>query len=1109
MAHADLWDPAIGIYVNSTSLGPFWERPTSLELINPDGSTEFAVNGGIEIHGNASRDNVRTPKHAFTLSFKSGYGPAKLRYDWFNDPVKSFDKLVLRGLGFGDAWPTRYSDTSPVQGTGLIGSRYRPENSTYLKDTWIKETLHEMGYLATRSDFVHLYLNGLYWGIMNPSERIDAAFAASHLGGREMDWDIMAGDENGGYAELRDGSRADWDALIAQVNAGIYSEDTYQAVLEKIDVDNLIDYMMVHAVSEMEDWPHHNWYSAHRRETNGVPSTKWIFIAWDQEIGMDRFVRRDRVNADSDNTPSRIYTRLRAWPEFCRLYGDHVQKNLFHNGALTASNSIARFERLAARIHDALVPESARWGDARKFTIGANPGTGVTFTRDEWWVPEMQQLYSNYFGNIESLYLDTFRNNGLYPFTSAPEFSQFGGAVPAGSAISITHNNPSGTIYYTTDGSDPREYGTAQVSSTALPYSGPIPINTFTLLSARVFDGYDWSALVQAAFYPPQDLSHLVLSELMYNPANSGPTNGDEFEFLELKNTGTNTLNLSGLTFSQGIAFTFTNGTLLAPGSFFVLVRNAAAFASRYPTAPINGVYSGKLDNAGETVTLSHPTGAKIFSLTWGDRAPWPVTADGFGFSIVPRVPGSSQASDKGSEWRASANPGGSPGADDPRPSIPPIVINEILAHTDLPQLDAIELYNPTPTNAPIGGWFLTDDPSVPLKYRIPPGTSIAPYGLFAFDANQFNAFPGTPINFLLSSTGDQVYLFSANSNGQLSGYNHGVEFGASFNGVSFGRVVNEIGEEFYPLQTSVTIASPNAGPRIGPVVINEVHYHPEPGGCAFIELLNSAPTNVPLFSPAFPTNTWHIKGVSFTFPPNLTMEPNGLLLVAATNPAAFRAIYNVPTNVIVLGPYSGVLQHSGENIQLQAPDNPNTNMVPYVSVEELRYNDRAPWPQAADGSGLSLQRRNPGAFANSPANWMAASPTPGRLLATADTDGDGMPDLWEIANGTNPLVPDADQDADGDGLTNLEEYLSGTDPLSAQSALKLGTVAATPGACTLQFMAVSNRSYSVVYRVALSDPTWQKLTNIAAQPTNRLMILPQTALGTSRFYRLVTPALP
>src|SRR5437762_8466775 len=114
-------------------------------------------------------------------------------------------------------------------------------------------------------------------------------------------------------------------------------------------------------------------------------------------------------------------------------------------------------------------------------------------------------------------------------------------------------------------------------------------------------------------------------------------TNGDEFEFIELKNAGTNTLNLSGLAFTSGVSFTFSNGTVLSPGQFFVLGRNAAALAGKYPGLAINGIYSGKLDNGGEKLTLSHPLGPAIFTVTYNDRAPWPVAADNFGFSIVPR----------------------------------------------------------------------------------------------------------------------------------------------------------------------------------------------------------------------------------------------------------------------------------------------------------------------------------------------------------------------------------------------------------------------------------------------------------------------------------------
>src|SRR6185369_3261859 len=92
--HDGLWSSATGIYANSTSSGDAWERPTSIELIDGSGHTEFAVNCKIEMHGNASRDNVRTPKHSMRLSFNSDFGPTKLRYDWFDGGVETHDGIV-------------------------------------------------------------------------------------------------------------------------------------------------------------------------------------------------------------------------------------------------------------------------------------------------------------------------------------------------------------------------------------------------------------------------------------------------------------------------------------------------------------------------------------------------------------------------------------------------------------------------------------------------------------------------------------------------------------------------------------------------------------------------------------------------------------------------------------------------------------------------------------------------------------------------------------------------------------------------------------------------------------------------------------------------------
>ncbi len=1115
--HDGLWGAARGIYNHATSVhdpdaGQDWERAASAELILPEGTngrTAFAANCAVRMQGNASRDNNRLAKHSFRLLFKSDFGPAKLRYPWFtNSPVSEFDNIILRAC-FTDSWATRYSDQTAIPGGK--GTRYRPEDSLYLRDVWMKDSQADMGQLSARGDFVHLYVNGLYWGLYNACERVDASFCAEHLGGLESDWDVLAGDAVYDYATLKDGSKDDWSALMVVVNAGITNEAAYQAVCALVDVENLIDHMLLHIFAEAEDWPHHNWYVVHRRANaaHGLSATPWRFIPWDQEIVLDQLVRRNRVEVNNADTPARIYGQLRAWPEFRRLFGDRAHRHLFNAGALTPERNTARLQARAAQIDRAIVGESARWGDARELTIGSNPGHGQTFTRDEWWLPELQKLYTQFFPALNETNIARLRAAGLYPALGAPEFAQFGGAVPGGFALMMWQTNALGSVFYTTDGSDPRVHGTGAVDPRAQAYAGPVPLNAPAVVSARVFDGAQWSALVSAAFYPPQDYSSLALSEIMYHPPDLGATNGDEFEFIELQNTGTNTLDLSGLTFTAGIGFIFTNGTRLEAGQRLVLARNAEAFASLHPGAAAAGVYAGRLDNAGETLTLSHPLGGTVFSVTYGDTAPWPVTADGHGFSLVQTRPGLSQAPEDGSRWRASSRAGGSPGTDDPPPLVAPVVINEILTASVPPRLDAIELFNPAPTPSDIGGWFLSDDPAAPRKCRILPGTAIGAQGFQVFGERDFNPTPGTNSSFALSADGDSVYLFSADAAGTLTGYSHGFRFGAAEPGVTFGRHLDSVGEEHFPAQETPTLGEANSGPRVGPVVLNEIHYHPPAAGDEFVELRNITGAAVTLYDPSFPTNTWRVAGLGYDLPAGLTLEPGAFLLLVATNPADFRARHQVASNVTVAGPWSGALQDSGERLRLERPGTPDTNGVPYIVVDEVRYNDKAPWPPAADGAGPSLQRIEPDAYGDDPIDWLAATPTPGLPPAAVapDADADGLPDAWEFAHGTQTLIADDDADPDGDGQSNLEEYLAGTNPLDSSSLLRIDDVAwSGPEAMTLSFRIALGRSYRVERADSPTGP-WELLQTLPAALFPRQLVVTNPVAGIeARYYRVVVP---
>jgi len=249
-------------------------------------------------------------------------------------------------------------------------------------------------------------------------------------------------------------------------------------------------------------------------------------------------------------------------------------------------------------------------------------------------------------------------------YLAPPIFNHIGGAVPTGFEVVV--QGETGTLYVTIDGQDPRASG-GGLSPSALMYKAPIPIHTQMQVQARIRKGNQWSGLALVDFFPPQNLDALKITEIMFNPIGFGAWNGEELEFLELKNTGTIDLNLGGLTFTSGIEFTFPNGTLLGPGEFFVLGRNTSAFESLYPGFSLNGLYTGKLANNGETLTLSTPFGQTILSLTYDDQSPWPMTPDGHGFSLVPKEP-SIKPGDQGSLWRASTLKNGSPGHDDPLP---------------------------------------------------------------------------------------------------------------------------------------------------------------------------------------------------------------------------------------------------------------------------------------------------------------------------------------------------------------------------------------------------------------------------------------------------------
>ena len=504
---------------------------------------------------------------------------------------------------------------------------------------------------------------------------------------------------------------------------------------------------------------------------------------------------------------------------------------------------------------------------------------------------------------------------------------------------------------------------------------------------------------------PSAPQSSLRITEIMYNPPTLlGDTFApEEYEYVELRNiSGSTQLNLAGVKFTGGIAFNFTGSsiTTLAPNERVLVVKNISAFTQRYgagPAARIAGVYSGNLDNNGEEIRLDDTGNEKILEFDYNNS--WYPITDGRGFSLVIKDWNAPfHTWDLKESWRPSGHEYGTPAADDTAlPAVPGILVNEVLAHTDLPQKDAIELHNPTVATVDVSHWYITDDQGTPKKFRIPAGNTIPAGGYVVFDEDDFNPTPGMPPSFSFSSLGDEAYLYSGNAAGELTGYYHGYDFEASATGVPFGRYIDTVGSEHFVAMTAWTPAAANSAPKVGPVVISEIHYHPpqklEGAGFVdnfedeYIELRNITGAAVQLYDPANTANTWRLRGgVDFDFPPGMTIPANGTLLVVSFNPdnnanavAAFRARHGLSPSVVLVGPFAGQLSNEGEDIQLRRldPPDPESGEVPSVVIDAVTYSIQAPWPTAANGFGPSLQKKTLSAFGNDPNNWAAATITP------------------------------------------------------------------------------------------------------------------------------------
>lgn len=561
---------------------------------------------------------------------------------------------------------------------------------------------------------------------------------------------------------------------------------------------------------------------------------------------------------------------------------------------------------------------------------------------------------------------------------------------PAGSAASTAGNFPANypntwlrltragnafTAYAGYDGQTWTELGSDTISMSNQVYLGFVVSsdNTNTVTTAEFRDFSNVTNAIVGTEYNPHDVigpssrkTPIAFSEIMWKPA--ARTDGKNLEYLELYNSNPWLQDISSYQITcADMNYTFPPNTTIPGGGYLVIAAAPADVESVYGITNVMGPYNGSLKHS-ETLELLDEQSNVLLTVPYTDTYPWPVATDATGHSLVLANPNYGEGDPRA--WDISDVVGGSPGQMDgfTPSSLRNVVINEILPHSENPDVPQfIELYNHSTNTVDISGCILTDDPAT-NKFVIPPGTAIGPAGFISFTQSQFG--------FTLNGAGETLYFIKPDNSRVLDA----VQFGPQADGVSFGRWPDGA-NDFYSL-TSRTPGTNNSAIVIGDIVINELMYDPISGNDddQYVELYNQGTNTVNLAGWEF------TSGITFTFP-NATIAPNGYLVVARNMTNLFAKYPNLSAANTV-GNYSGKLSHDGELVALAQPETLYGTNTIYVEEDQVTYGTGGRWGEWSSGGGSSLELIDPHSNHRLAANWTDSNDTSKSVWTNITTTG-------------------------------------------------------------------------------------------------------------------------
>lgn len=484
-----LFNEEDGLYIHPTSMED--REPVQADVEWMTGDDIFGTSCGLDMHGAYSRRFDITAKKSFKLKFSGAFGAGSLDHAVLKDggcETEEFKKLVLRGEN-NHHWTSM--ETANQGGW--------PELGTYMHDQLLRGTQKLTSGFQAEGSHVHLFLNGMYWGLYNITDHICDGFAATTWSGnldKRKNYDVISNDG------VRDGSADGWNAAKALAKKGYSTAAEYDTLTNAFDLVGYIDYLLIEWFSANEDWApaNNNWAVAGSAKL-GVP---YRYVVWDVDKTL-------RVTASSEtgynllnesSGPMEIHAALKSKAEYKMLFADRVQKHMIEkDGALTVDSIKSRYADMAAKVRPRLFAEEARWGSYQYDNWDAisahRQKTRVQYGLDDW-DKEYENLMTTWFPNRHATLVSQLKSAGLYPSVTAATFEK----IEKGATLKV----PSGaTVYYTTDGSDPRLFGgdinrdTATACTADVTFEAP---KEGGMVKARVYSNGTWSALSEVIFEP-------------------------------------------------------------------------------------------------------------------------------------------------------------------------------------------------------------------------------------------------------------------------------------------------------------------------------------------------------------------------------------------------------------------------------------------------------------------------------------------------------------------------------------------------------------------------------------------------------------------------------